>query len=174
MNDLMLRADCARCAALCCVAFAFDRSVLFAFDKPAGVPCPNLDRCDRCRVHERLDAEGLSGCRAYDCAGAGQRVTAMFAGHSWRDDAATQRQMLEAFAVMREVCELLSLLNAARALRLPAPLRAECLALLRGFEAEARWTFERLESYRLRCVRVFAALRAAADRDEALRRLAAT
>ncbi len=36
-----LRADCGRCAGLCCVAPAFTASADFAIDKPAGQPCPN-------------------------------------------------------------------------------------------------------------------------------------
>ena len=36
-----LRADCARCAGLCCVAPAFAASADFAIDKPAGHACPH-------------------------------------------------------------------------------------------------------------------------------------
>jgi hypothetical protein len=43
MDDALLRAECARCAALCCVTLAFDASDLFAFDKAAGEPCPHFD-----------------------------------------------------------------------------------------------------------------------------------
>ena len=32
-----LRADCARCAGLCCVVPAFTESADFAIDKPSGV-----------------------------------------------------------------------------------------------------------------------------------------
>ena len=37
-----LRADCAQCFGLCCVAPAFVASADFAITKPAGRPCPNL------------------------------------------------------------------------------------------------------------------------------------
>ncbi|MFT3843003.1 MAG: hypothetical protein QM723_38800 [Myxococcaceae bacterium] len=132
---------------------------MFAFDKKAGVPCPNLDGCDRCRVHDRLEAEGFGGCRAYDCLGAGQRVTAMFAGRSWRDDPRVRRLMIEAFAEMREVCELLVMIEAALRLGLPAASEAECRELLRAIDPPQGWTLGALEDYRRRCERVFATLR---------------
>ena len=52
MSKLDLAADCASCAALCCVDISFERSESFAFDKLAGVPCPNLTHAQRCAIHE--------------------------------------------------------------------------------------------------------------------------
>ena len=49
-----LRADCTRCAGLCCVAPAFAASADFAIDKPAGHACPNLRDDDRCGIHAQL------------------------------------------------------------------------------------------------------------------------
>ena len=69
-----LRADCARCAALCCVLPGFSASADFAIDKPPGTPCPNLVPGHRCGVHDRLRPLGFAGCVAYDCFGAGQRA----------------------------------------------------------------------------------------------------
>jgi hypothetical protein len=69
-----LRADCARCAGLCCVLPGFTVSADFAIDKPAGTPCPNLATDHRCTVHDRLRPLGFPGCVAYDCFGAGQRA----------------------------------------------------------------------------------------------------
>jgi hypothetical protein len=69
-----LGADCARCAALCCVLPGFTASADFAIDKPPGTPCPNLAADHRCSVHERLRPLGFAGCVAYDCFGAGQRA----------------------------------------------------------------------------------------------------
>ena len=67
-----LQPDCARCAALCCVALAFDRSDRFAYDKPACEPCRNLGGDDRCRIYDRREREGFSGCIRFDCQGARQ------------------------------------------------------------------------------------------------------
>jgi len=80
MTDIdLLRGDCSRCFGLCCVALSFERGPHFAFDKPAGEPCPNLTWQGRCAVHDRLAAVGMAGCAKYDCLGAGQLATKMFA-----------------------------------------------------------------------------------------------
>lgn len=119
MTDPMLRADCARCAALCCVGLAFDRSALFAFDKAANEVCPHLTAGHHCGIHSTLPHQGFAGCARYDCLGAGQRVTQeLFAGRSWRDDSTLRRPMLEAFRAMRHVHELLQLLRTCQALPL--------------------------------------------------------
>jgi hypothetical protein len=89
-----LRADCARCAALCCVLPGFTASADFAIDKPPGTPCPNLAADHRCTVHDRLRPLGFAGCVAYDCFGAGQRAV--------RGD-----QPERTFAALRHLHELL-------------------------------------------------------------------
>jgi len=128
------------------MALHFDEGEDFAVDKPAGVACPNLAD-HACRVHDRLEAEGFPGCRRYDCAGAGQRVTqGLFGGRSWQDDPALLRPMIEAFRQMRRVQDRLAMLVAAEALPLSgadAARRAELEAALcddavaRGFEGSA-------------------------------------
>ena len=75
MDAASLRADCAACSGLCCVAHPFSRSADFAFDKPAGTPCLHLRSDFRCGIHANLREEGFRGCVAYDCFGAGQRAT---------------------------------------------------------------------------------------------------
>ena len=121
--------DCSRCAALCCLVLAFDKGDRFAFDKPAGLPCPNLIR-HACTLHDRLDTEGFRGCRAYDCQGAGQIVTAeVFAGRSWRDDPRLAGPMAEAFHTVREVQDMRGQLRAAEALPLDPAQAAIRVAL---------------------------------------------
>ena len=66
-----LRADCARCFGLCCVAPAFAASADFAIDKPAGQACPHLAGDFRCGIHDELRPRGFPGCTVYDCFGAG-------------------------------------------------------------------------------------------------------
>jgi hypothetical protein len=108
-HDASLRGDCSRCIGLCCVALAFDRGPSFAFDKPAGTPCRHLSETHDCTIHDSLERRGLAGCAGYDCRGAGQLVTAMFASHSWRDSPAVARQMFAAFAKLREIQTMRSL-----------------------------------------------------------------
>jgi hypothetical protein len=121
-----LKPDCERCCALCCVAPAFAVSPDFAIDKGPGEPCPNLTREFRCGIHDRLRAEGFRGCVAYDCFGAGQKVTQVtFQGQDWRRSPHLAGQMFEAFGVMRQLHSLLVYLGEALALRAAQPLHGE-------------------------------------------------
>jgi len=97
---------------LCCAGPAFAASADFAIDKPAGQPCPNLRHDFRCGIHDRLREQGFPGCTAYDCFGAGQRVTAAFRGTDWRDPAEAPR-MFAAYAAARDLHELLWYLTQA-------------------------------------------------------------
>ncbi|WP_233552763.1 pentapeptide repeat-containing protein [Jiangella rhizosphaerae] len=121
---LELRADCARCAALCCVGPALTRSADFAIDKPAGEPCPNLRDDFRCGIHASLRTRGFPGCTVYDCFGAGQQVVQVtFGGATWRSSPELREDMLAAFAVLRPLHELLWHLDAARRIAAAASLR---------------------------------------------------
>jgi hypothetical protein len=103
-----LRADCASCAGLCCVAPAFSASSDFAIDKPAGHACPHLARDFRCGIHPELRDRGFPGCTVFDCFGAGQRVTQLtFGGRDWRGSPEIADPMFAAFAVVRPLHELL-------------------------------------------------------------------
>ncbi|WP_412752804.1 pentapeptide repeat-containing protein [Krasilnikovia sp. M28-CT-15] len=121
-GDRSLRADCARCAGLCCVAPAFAKSSDFAIDKPAGRPCPNLRGDFRCGIHDHLRERGFGGCVVFDCFGAGQQVTQVtFGGRDWRAQPELAGPMFAALPVMRQLHELLWLLT--EAMRLPGTAR---------------------------------------------------
>jgi uncharacterized protein YjbI with pentapeptide repeats len=123
---LELRADCTRCFALCCVAPAFSASADFAIDKAAGQPCPNLRTDFRCSIHDLLRPRGFGGCAAFDCLGAGQKVAQVtFGGRDWRADPTLAAPMFAAFAVMRQLHELLWHLNEALALSSAGPFHEE-------------------------------------------------
>jgi pentapeptide repeat protein len=120
-----LRADCSRCAGLCCVAPAFAASADFAIDKPAGHACPNLRDDDRCGIHAELRERGFPGCTVFDCFGAGQQtVQVTFAGS--RD--LRSPEVFAAFGVQRQLHELLWYLTEALALDAAAPLHRELAA----------------------------------------------
>jgi hypothetical protein len=141
MTSSTLRGDCAHCAALCCVALAFDRSPLFGCDKPAGEPCANLGPQGRCTIHAERAAKGFAGCEAYDCLGAGQAVTqGLFGGKNWRDDPALLGPMMRAFAVMRPAHEAMSLLRLAERMGLPLVARERVAAALARLDPECGWT----------------------------------
>jgi uncharacterized protein YjbI with pentapeptide repeats len=137
--DDRLRADCARCFALCCVAPAFSPSADFAIDKPAGQPCPNLLADFRCGIHEQLRPRGFAGCTAYDCFGAGQQVAQVtFGGTDWRRAPRTAPLMFQTFATMRDLHELMWYLSAALELPEARPVHAD---LRRALDVVRELTF---------------------------------
>jgi hypothetical protein len=101
-----LRADCARCSALCCVALPYAASADFAYDKPAGRPCRHLDDF-ACTIHAQLPERGFPGCTVFDCLGAGQQVTQhTYDGLTWRDRPDLAGEIFAAFLVVRQLQEL--------------------------------------------------------------------
>ena len=125
----VLSPDCEKCCGLCCVAPAFLASADFAIDKAAGRPCPNLQPDFRCGIHSQLRDLGFPGCVAYDCFGAGQRVTqAILAGADWRTNPELAPRMFAVFFVVRQLHELLWYLTEALALPATRPLRAKLQA----------------------------------------------
>jgi hypothetical protein len=124
MSRLDLVADCDHCAALCCTYLAFDASPAFAFSKPAGEPCLHL-RDHRCSIHARLTACGFAGCAAYDCHGAGPRATQLFA-----ETRLSPRDEHDVFAMLREIHELLWILDGAAQLGVDTAEMIEVLVAL--------------------------------------------
>lgn len=149
MAELELRADCARCAALCCVTLAFDRSEWFAFDKASQVPCLHLLANHHCAIHATRPERGFSGCVQYDCYGAGQRVTEAFGGRSWREDAELGAAMFGAFEVLKHVHELLLLLREATRLQLSPADAARRTELERSLTPGSGWTPEHAANFDL-------------------------
>ncbi|MBB3085727.1 pentapeptide repeat-containing protein [Geodermatophilus sabuli] len=124
-----LRADCTRCAGLCCVAPAFAASADFALDKPAGRACLHLQGDSRCGIHAELRERGFPGCTVFDCFGAGQQtVQVTFGGRDWRGDPERAASVFAAFGVQRQLHELLWYLTEALALPAAGPLRRELTA----------------------------------------------
>jgi hypothetical protein len=135
MKKIDLRADCANCAALCCMALAFDRSRQFAIDKPAGQSCLHLDACGACTIHHERVERGFPGCVNFDCLGAGQRVTqAVFGGRSWMEDGSLIGPMSRAFSTLLHAHRYLALLDQAEALDLSPSDRRALIALRAAIE----------------------------------------
>lgn len=121
-----LRADCSRCAGLCCVAPTFTASADFAVDKPAGRPCPNLGADFGCGIHDSLRESGFGGCAVFDCFGAGQQVIQVtFGGTDWRETPAIAESMFATFTVMRQLHEVLWYLAEALTFLPAGPLHDE-------------------------------------------------
>jgi hypothetical protein len=143
-EDASLRADCARCVGLCCVALAFDRSPLFAEDKPAGQPCPHL-RADRCSIHASRAKSGYAGCVSYDCLGAGQLATQVFRGRSWRDSADGGQALFAAFVQARQVQQWRQLLLTAGGLPLSPALDRRRRVLMALLSPAEGWSVQALQ-----------------------------
>ncbi|MER5898387.1 pentapeptide repeat-containing protein [Streptomyces sp. NPDC001876] len=151
-----LRADCANCFGLCCVALTLTASADFAINKDAGEPCRNLQDDFRCGIHTQLRPKGFSGCTVYDCFGAGQKVSQeTYDGRDWRASPDTAQQMFQVFPVMRRLHELLWYLTEALALAAAGPLHTELRKALDSTERLTRGSAE-----------VLAELDVSAHRDE--------
>ena len=145
MDDPSLRADCGRCAGLCCVALAFDRSALFAETKAAGQVCRHLGPADGCAIHADRVQSGYAGCVSYDCLGAGQLVTQeLFDGRSWRDCADGGKAMFVAFAEARRAQEWRQLLVSAAQLPLTESLARRRAELLQRLTPPRGWSLATL------------------------------
>lgn len=120
-----LASDCSRCFGLCCTALPFRRSTDFAFDKPADEPCRHLGPAYSCGVHDALRERGMTGCTVFECFGAGQRVSQeVYAGVSWRERPESAGDMFAAFARLRDLHEVLVLLEEAVTHEAAGPLVA--------------------------------------------------
>jgi len=127
------RADCSRCAGLCCVALSRSVAGGFGADDPAGTPCANLRPDNLCTIHTTLRPDGWPACTVFDCFGAGQQtVSQVFAGRDWRDPE-VREPMFAVFAVLRQLMEVLRHLDEASR-RLDHDLHAELDALMARLE----------------------------------------
>lgn len=126
-----LKIDCKNCFSLCCIALYFSASEGFPRDKAAGKPCVNLKSDFTCSIHENLKDKGLKGCTAYDCLGAGQKVSQItFSGNDWQSFPASAGKMFDAFLVMRQLHEMLWYLNEALILNTTQNIKEEISLLL--------------------------------------------
>ena len=109
-----LKMDCNKCFGLCCVALYYAASEGFPKDKESGVPCHYLSEDFKCQIHNKLQEKGLHGCMAYECMGAGQKVSQItYKGESWRQNPEIAKEMFDTFIVMRHLQELLWYLTEA-------------------------------------------------------------
>lgn len=132
-----LRADCSACVGLCCVIPPFDALQGFGFDKPAETPCLHLCADSRCGIHAGLVEQGFPGCVAFDCLGAGQRLTAQavtrFGSADWRQRPDVARWLFAAYPTVRQAQEWVARLTLAATVAGQPALQALADAL----EAEA-------------------------------------
>ncbi|MEU9351404.1 pentapeptide repeat-containing protein [Streptomyces griseoloalbus] len=149
-----MRADCAGCFGLCCVALPFARSADFAVDKPAGQPCSNLRQDFRCGIHAQLRDKGYPGCTVFDCFGAGQKVSQItFGGTDWRRAPETSRSMSAVFPVMRQLHELLWYVTEALDLAPARPVHKELRRALTHLDGLTRGSAESITGLDMNALR---------------------
>lgn len=124
-NDIRnnLRSDCLNCFGLCCVALRYTRSTDFAFDKDSGTTCRHLQSNYSCSIHRNLITTGFRGCVAYECFGAGQRVSQIiYGGNDWRDNKARAKEMFDVFPIIQQLHEMLWYLSEALEFQTTKPI----------------------------------------------------
>jgi hypothetical protein len=109
-----LRPDCANCCGLCCVVPPFDAEQGFGHDKAAREPCHHLQDDFRCGIYGQLADKGYPGCVAFDCFGAGQRVTQeLFQGANWSQSPEVAAEMFDSYERLRPLHELMAMAQLA-------------------------------------------------------------
>ncbi|OUL05508.1 pentapeptide repeat-containing protein [Bacillus spizizenii] len=140
-----LRADCQHCFGLCCVALPYAKSADFAFDKDGGTPCRNLQSNYQCSIHKDLREKGFRGCSAYECFGAGQKVSQItYEGKDWRNNPETANEMFDVFPIMQQLQEMLWYLYEALSIDIAKPIHPELRTSFEKIERLTRLSKERL------------------------------
>ncbi|KXJ37347.1 hypothetical protein AX282_20275 [Bacillus spizizenii] len=140
-----LRADCQHCFGLCCVALPYAKSADFAFDKDGGTPCRNLQSNYQCSIHKDLREKGFRGCSAYECFGAGQKVSQItYEGKDWRNNPETANEMFDVFPIMQQLHEMLWYLYEALSIDIAKPIHHELRTSFEKIERLTRLSKERL------------------------------
>lgn len=152
--EVDLKPDCSRCAALCCVAFPFDKGEDFALDKAGNEPCPHLGAGHACQIHTEREAKGFHGCIRYDCKGAGQRVTQeLFGGRSWQDEPELLAPMCDAMRRMQSVHSELVMMDTLARLPLTPEELVVYESILSELQPEDGFTPETLADVRIADIR---------------------
>jgi uncharacterized protein YjbI with pentapeptide repeats len=135
-NYIELKADCDNCFGLCCVALPYAKSADFAFDKDAGTPCQNLQSNYQCGIHKNLRDKGFQGCTAFECFGAGQKVSQVtYDGTDWRENPSIAKEMFHVFPIMQQLHEMLCYLTEASNRKEAEPIHNDLQEALLEMEA---------------------------------------
>lgn len=161
-NNLVaeLTIDCEKCSGLCCVALYCTKTDGFPADKPPGEPCKNLMSDFRCAIHPQLSQKGMKGCLAYDCFGAGQKVTQhCYPNSTWQTNPAQAQEIFDTFLVVFQLHQMSWYLLDALSVVEDHPLKSTIEALLAKNQQMTSQTPEEIlnldvESYKLEVNRV--------------------
>jgi len=126
-----LKIDCEKCSGLCCVALYFAKSEGFPADKAPGEPCKNLMSDFRCSIHSKLAQCKLKGCMAFDCFGAGQKVTqSIYLNKIWCNTPKKASEIYDVFLIIYRLHQMLWYLLEASAIAPAAMLEKDMEALI--------------------------------------------
>lgn len=102
-----LKINCEKCTGLCCVALYYIKTDGFPANKEIGVPCKHLMRDFRCAIHASLARKNLRGCLAYDCFGAGQKVTELYSSYvTWKSNSEKAEEIFEVFQIVFQLHQM--------------------------------------------------------------------
>ncbi|MBC3805560.1 pentapeptide repeat-containing protein [Acetobacterium fimetarium] len=104
--EAALRIDCEKCSGLCCVALYCMKTDGFPENKEAGVPCRHLRPDFRCSIHALLEKKKMKGCLAYDCFGAGQKVTQIYGNENWQTHPDKASEIFQTFMIVRKLYQM--------------------------------------------------------------------
>lgn len=121
-----LTIDCEKCSGLCCVALHCAKTEGFPADKIAGKPCQNLMPDFRCAIHSKLVQSKMKGCLAYDCFGAGQKVTQdCYPSINWQTKSEQANQIFAVFLAVFQLHQMLWYLVEASSLSLGERIKSD-------------------------------------------------
>lgn len=104
--EAALRIDCEKCSGLCCVALYCMKTDGFPENKEAGVPCKHLRPNFRCSIHAHLEKKKMKGCLAYDCFGAGQKVTQLYGHENWQTHPNKTSEIFQTFMIVQKLYQM--------------------------------------------------------------------
>lgn len=121
-----LTIDCDKCSGLCCVALYCAKTEGFPEDKIAGKPCQNLMPDFSCSIHSKLVESKMKGCLAYDCFGAGQKITQdCYPTINWQSESEKSNQIFNVFLVVVQLHQMLWYLVEASSLNLSERIKSD-------------------------------------------------
>jgi uncharacterized protein YjbI with pentapeptide repeats len=140
-----LRADCENCFGLCCVALPYAKSADFPFNKDVGTPCRNLQSNYLCSIHTDLRNNGFRGCSAYECFGAGQKVSQItYSGKDWRSNKDIAQEMFDVYPIIQQLHEMLWYLNEALTIEAVKSIHTDIQLMIEETELLTSETPERI------------------------------
>ncbi|AYA27703.1 pentapeptide repeat-containing protein [Rhodococcus rhodochrous] len=94
-----------------------------------------------------MSSRGFRGCTVFDCFGAGQVVSQqLFAGVSWQDRPETRDRMFSAFAVVKELHEMMWHLLEAQQRTYDPDIADDARELIESLASQTRRSVDELES----------------------------